>query len=310
MKSNITNNLTLVSDAEIRNYAQDIANSEGSRLACKSADKLDTPFMICFIKNADDCVESINDRVNAVLKWKVFDEEEITTLESISLVAIGHAYNTVNLCHLFKAESLGYNIKTPVELRGMLKDYLKFISKVLPNKNFGTVVFRSNVRKDVYVNAHATELTMILINLITNGLKHGHTDSKRVDVILNRVCNNTKAAITVLDYGTGIDVEKINRMMKDKVDKLLNGDDSERPYKGVGLLACQKLAEKMGAQICMSNHPDAGAVFTILLDTTEDKKVDLTVLGDAERMESEKEKLDLYNKKLIYMALSNMLLDE
>lgn len=304
------NDLTLISDAEIRNYAQDIANSKGSRLACKTANKLDTPFMICFIKNADDCVESINDRVNTVLKWKVFDEEEITTLESISLVAIGHAYNTVNLCQLFKAESLGYKINTSVELRGTLKDYLKFISKVLPNKNFGTVVFRSNVRKDVYVKAHATELTMILINLITNGLKHGHSGSKRVDVILNRVCNNTKAAITVLDYGTGIDIAKVNRMMKEKVDKLLNGDDSERPYKGVGLLVCQKLAEKMGAQICMSNHPDAGAVFTILLDTTEDKKIDLTLLGDAERRESEKEKLDLYNKKLIYMALSNMLLDE
>lgn len=102
---------------------------------------------------------------------------------------------------------------------------------------------------------------------------HSHSVNNQVEIILNKISNGDSIALSVVDYGIGVDLRKLNDFMTRKTEELSSGSGMIRTYSGCGLIVCQKLALEIGAKIYVSNFPNGGAVFTLVFDAYDEEKL-------------------------------------
>lgn len=110
------------------------------------------------------------------------------------------------------------------------------------------------------VVANLVDLMRVIDNLIVNAQRHGGG----AELSLRRAGN--VAELTVHDRGPGIDPAAASRLF----DPLYRGqveDADGRPGIGfgLGLAIVQSNVEGIGGSVDVANHPDGGAVFTVLL---------------------------------------------
>lgn len=285
---------------EIRRYLQDVALGKTDCMRISSGKPV-IPNHTLLTKDSEDLADMIRVKINRILTWHVFDEREKAELNSIPAAMYAAVFEKVNLAQLVPLDDDGFFCTAPIEVKGLLKDYCEHIGDFVKTYAAGEVVFRNNVRKDAYINANARQFTIVLVNLIVNALKHSHSVSNRVDVILNRICDNQKITVTVLDYGVGIDPPKLKRIISDRVKLLTSGEDY-KTSKRIGLIVASQLAEKMNAKLIASNYPGAGAEFTLIFDA-EAKPQSSMILRDSMTGDGFDD-----NMKLIDMALSQIIL--
>lgn len=115
--------------------------------------------------------------------------------------------------------------------------------------------------KQVYWNKLPTivtdsiQLSRLLQNLISNGLKYNHSENPCIIIEVNDL--NDEWLFTVTDNGIGIPIK-----FKDKIFEVFQRLHSKTEYEGVGigLHICQKIASRLGGKIWLESST-TGATF-------------------------------------------------
>ena len=152
-----------------------------------------------------------------------------------------------------------------IELKEFVSKFVKALNKLLPADMCENIRVLNGARNKLICAAEQSSLTLILVNILRNALIHSRTIDNRVDIVVTRQSRSKCAAVSVIDYGVGIDADKIYRAVESGIINYGNGFGGFKNYNGCGLLASQRLAELMGAKILMTNVSGGGAMFTIML---------------------------------------------
>ena len=117
---------------------------------------------------------------------------------------------------------------------------------------------------DLNARVDETQITRVLNNLLENALKHSGTNQ----IALSANLESGFVAIRVRDYGKGLSNENLERAF----ERFYRGDASRTRgvdgSSGLGLAIARAIVEAHHGKLEAGNHPDGGAVFTILLPTT------------------------------------------
>lgn len=171
-----------------------------------------------------------------------------------------------NLCRMLsdrRKREAEHALCEPVAACDVLKEYVQRVNEHMPERNVFDVRFVNNTKKAAYIRIPTREFTLILTNFVVNAMKHSHTADKRIDIILNCINKSDKVAVSVLDYGVGVDLDSVKARLSTNIERFIRNNSISR-YSGNGLIVCSKLAQEMNSRILVLNYPGAGAVFTLL----------------------------------------------
>ena len=126
---------------------------------------------------------------------------------------------------------------------------------------------RNADRLDVHIDDHLPmvsvdhdDFTNAASNLIRNALTHGGPGM--VHVTLKN--DGGKCKLIVRDEGTGIPKEW-QKQIFEPFERGFNTTESGIPGFGLGLSIVKDFAKQYDAEICVDNHPEGGAVFTLVM---------------------------------------------
>lgn len=112
------------------------------------------------------------------------------------------------------------------------------------------------------VNGDADRLHQVLLNLITNALRHGGADAS---VQLKLSTEGRDAVIEVVDNGRGISPEAITHIFERFYREDASRTRASGGGSGLGLSIVKSLVEQHGGTIVVSSTPGEGSVFRIRL---------------------------------------------
>jgi len=134
-------------------------------------------------------------------------------------------------------------------------------------KEAGVAIEWAQRRAAIWVRGGEVRLQQVLTNLVSNAIDAMEgTDEKRVIITVDQ---GKRLAITVRDTGPGI-------AEPDKIfDPFYTTKEVGTAYgMGLGLSISYGIVQSFGGDIQGRNHPDGGAVFTLLLDLANDARGD------------------------------------
>jgi signal transduction histidine kinase len=103
-----------------------------------------------------------------------------------------------------------------------------------------------------------SQLTQLMQNLISNGLKYHGTDPPHIHVSAEPGIKKNEWIVSVRDNGIGIEAEYFGRIFE--IFKRLHGQ-KEYPGTGIGLAVCRRVVERHGGAIWVESEPGHGSNF-------------------------------------------------
>ncbi len=177
------------------------------------------------------------------------------SLNSLNESAANTFHLMDNLLHWSKSQ-LG-NIKfkpEPVDMSVLINENIKLLNQFASCKNI-SLVFEEE--QQVMVHADKEMIKTVIRNLLSNALKYTKENGE-IRVLLH--LNEQKVSVGVLDNGTG--------MNDDVLEKLLNGMDkkitmglNKETGSGLGLILCKDFIEKHNGHLKISSSPGKGSQF-------------------------------------------------
>ena len=207
------------------------------------------------------------DLVNHVLDIENFSAEGLDAMSKLINVLGASVLQVRNISALNSVQKT--NEFAYVDLVSFIKEFIDYLESVLPVDMFRNIRIVNGTRKELICAAEPGCLTLILVNLVHNALTHGHSDDRRVDIVLNRIRKSNRVAVSVVDYGMGLNIDKMYQIMENGLVKYGNGFGKIRNYGGCGLLVSQRMAKMMCGNIMFGNVDGGGASFTVLLNTPD-----------------------------------------
>jgi signal transduction histidine kinase len=128
--------------------------------------------------------------------------------------------------------------------------------------NARNIAVRIHADGDVSLTADASEIEMLLNNLISNAVKYNR-DGGSVDVTITR--RASQATIAVADTGIGIASEEVTRIF-DEFARIKNEQTNHIPGSGLGLSIVKKLVQLYDGDVKVESRPQAGTTFTVVLN--------------------------------------------
>lgn len=179
------------------------------------------------------------------------------------------------------ADYLGYAVDGGRRMAAMLEDLLRYAKTSEPGevelvdlaevadgarRDLHDIIARTGASVDVRADAlprvygHATQLTQLLLNLLSNGLKFARPGQPPRVEISGRPRGDGGAVVWVRDDGVGIPGHQL-----DKVFGLFNRAHEADGYEGsgVGLALCRRIAIAHGAELTVESAVGAGTTFSI-----------------------------------------------
>jgi signal transduction histidine kinase len=147
----------------------------------------------------------------------------------------------------------------PVRVQTLLEDVLAML-------NFLIVERSASVTYDPLpeVKGNASQLTQLLQNLVTNGIKY--SDSANPEVHFSAVELEAAWQISVRDNGIGIAPQYLQRIFEPFAR--LHGTD-RYSGSGLGLAICKKVVECHDGQIWCESEPGKGTTFHVILPKSD-----------------------------------------
>lgn len=122
------------------------------------------------------------------------------------------------------------------------------------------------------IEADPIQMSQLLSNLITNGLKFHRPDVPPKVTVMGQISDSVQGSqmleITIQDNGVGFDENDSNRIFS--MLERLHGR-SEYPGSGIGLALCRRIAERHGGKITATSTPGKGSTFTVSLPIVHDR---------------------------------------
>lgn len=138
-------------------------------------------------------------------------------------------------------------------------DMVSFVQELLPllegeASGLGVEIVAS-LEPVPQVSADLGQLTQVLLNLTRNAIQAVGREGR---VTIGLGCLGDGVALTVQDNGTGLSPEVQDKLFRPFFT-------TKRSGTGLGLAVSQAIVYNHGGQITAANHPDGGAVFTVML---------------------------------------------
>jgi signal transduction histidine kinase len=109
----------------------------------------------------------------------------------------------------------------------------------------------------IAVHADARHLTQVLLNLLSNAIRHTHAGS----VTVSARSDGESVAISVSDTGDGISREDLARIF----EEFFQGGNHAPGGIGLGLSISKRLVHLMGGSIGVESELGRGSTFTVRL---------------------------------------------
>lgn len=113
-----------------------------------------------------------------------------------------------------------------------------------------------------YIKADFEKITMILKNLIENGIIYNNSSTPEVDVIVNE--KGDRYNIEVIDNGIGIDISEQDKIF-DRFYRVDKARTSNLGGTGLGLAIVKGLIEKCGGKVSIESQEGNGTKFSFYL---------------------------------------------
>jgi K+-sensing histidine kinase KdpD len=114
-----------------------------------------------------------------------------------------------------------------------------------------------------WVPADAPRLERVLVNLLTNALKHSAPETP---VVVRLEQEGPQVRIQVRDQGEGLHPEELARLF---TKYYRTGEGQRAEGVGLGLYISQLIIKAHGGQILVESTPGQGSTFTVTLPLTE-----------------------------------------
>ena len=138
-------------------------------------------------------------------------------------------------------------------------DLLTFLQELLPllegEASGLDVEIVASLEPVPQVSADQGQLTQVLLNLVRNAIQAVGQEGR---VTISLCSSGDGAALTVRDNGQGLPPEVLDKLF-------MPFFTTKRSGTGLGLAVSQAIVYNHGGQITAANHPEGGAVFTVLL---------------------------------------------
>lgn len=113
----------------------------------------------------------------------------------------------------------------------------------------------------IIVNADATGITSVGVNLLENAVKYAGSHPK-IQIDISK--NNVEALVSVSDNGPGIE-DKEKKLIFDKFYRVGNEDTRQTKGTGLGLFIAEQIIKVHGGSISVSDNEPCGAIFVVKL---------------------------------------------
>ena len=218
----------------------------------------------------------IKSPLSAVLNMSKILKKQFKRLsEDEKLDSISDIYNSLNSSYRYLNNLLDWSrlqlgrfeFKPEVINLGKLTE--SCIDNFHPAASIKNIRMISEVSNSIFAFADYEMITVVLRNLISNGIKFTRNDGA-VKVLASD--KNGHIEVTVQDDGVGIEEENLKKLFSlDSVVKTL-GTDNETGT-GLGLTICNELIKRNSGEIFVSSRPGEGSSFTFTLLKPEDKRI-------------------------------------
>ena len=145
---------------------------------------------------------------------------------------------------------------------GRIKDVLETAIELCRNKAQAKAIkIELSCDDDIVANINVPLLEQAVVNLLDNAVKYSSSGSK---IELSAVQINKKTAITVTDFGCGIDKESLPRLFERffRVDKARS---RKLGGTGLGLAIVKHIVQAHNGSVTVESSPGQGSRFTITL---------------------------------------------
>jgi signal transduction histidine kinase len=149
----------------------------------------------------------------------------------------------------------------PHRLAGIVDDA---VHACAPEAAARRVRLASSLHAEEDVTVDPPRFTRVLINLLQNAIHFAPEDSEVTITTARRRAGAGGVEIAVRDHGRGFREEDLARVFSPFYSRRQGGF-------GLGLAICERITSEHGGSISAANHPDGGAVVTVVLPLSTQK---------------------------------------
>jgi two-component system osmolarity sensor histidine kinase EnvZ len=163
------------------------------------------------------------------------------------------------------ARPAGSEMQQRVDLSGLVTDVAREAAR-LPD-----VQVFSDVTSGIEVNGSAIDLRRVINNLIENARRYGKTPGTgRTDIDIRCWREGDRALLEVGDHGAGVPEEALDQLLRPFTR--LDSARSQANGAGLGLAIVERVVQRHGAGLRVSNRPDGGLMARITFATASAPK--------------------------------------
>jgi two-component system osmolarity sensor histidine kinase EnvZ len=158
------------------------------------------------------------------------------------------------------ARPAGSEMQQRVDLSGLVTEVAREAAR-LPD-----VQVFSDVTSGIEVNGSAIDLRRVINNLIENARRYGKTPGTgRTDIDIRCWREGDRALLEVGDHGAGVPEEALDQLLRPFTR--LDSARSQANGAGLGLAIVERVVQRHGAGLRVSNRPDGGLMARITFTT-------------------------------------------
>lgn len=143
-------------------------------------------------------------------------------------------------------------------LNDLLESSMNTLKTNLDNKQI-TII--NEVDNNINIFADVNMISSVINNLLTNAMKFSHNKSK---IIISSKIIKDFVEISIIDFGTGIEKQNIEKLFK-LDEKFISTGTANEKGTGLGLILCKEFLEKNLGTIKVKSKVNVGSEFIISL---------------------------------------------
>ena len=149
----------------------------------------------------------------------------------------------------------------PTDLKNLVEETMVLLEREMSKYRISVEM---NLEEVPSVAAIGNQLQQVLMNLLINA-RQAMKDGGRLVIGLQHEAKESRAALSVRDFGSGIPQEKLRKIFEPYFSTKSGPDESGKGGTGLGLSTCKNIIETHGGKIRVESTVGKGTCFTLLL---------------------------------------------
>jgi PAS domain S-box-containing protein len=244
---------------------QDISELKQAQLLAESANQAKTDFL-------SRMSHELRTPLNAILGFsqlieydQSLDKQQQSKATTI-FNAGQHLLNLINeILDLSRLEAGVTDILIkPVSLTSVIDDSIALVDDMAKTRGI-TIICSLDNSQELMVEADATRLKQVFLNLLTNAIKYNRENGNiRITTVQDKP---GQVSVSIADTGHGIASNRLGELFKPF--NRLGAELGEIEGTGIGLVITKQLVELMHGELKVDTRPGEGSIFTVSLGTIQ-----------------------------------------